>query len=131
MAALTRPYFHLLVLLVLAAVAAASPLPLNINLGAYSPAIVVGDGAIEFDSSKTDTTAESVLASTGTAVTTTAASADVKAVQAGSSSILSEPVRSPSFLHSSSRPVLYTNPKGLSPHPRLQGTESTAISQGC
>ncbi|KAK0715073.1 hypothetical protein B0H67DRAFT_233502 [Lasiosphaeris hirsuta] len=29
--------------------AVASALPLNINLGAYSPALVVGDGAIEFE----------------------------------------------------------------------------------
>lgn len=27
----------------------ATALPLNINLGAYSPALVVGDGAIEFE----------------------------------------------------------------------------------
>jgi hypothetical protein len=27
----------------------AAPLPLNINLGAYSPALVVGDGALTFD----------------------------------------------------------------------------------
>ena len=32
-----------------ALIALASALPLNINLGAYSPAIVVGDGAIEFE----------------------------------------------------------------------------------
>ncbi|KAH6856205.1 hypothetical protein B0I37DRAFT_366790 [Chaetomium sp. MPI-CAGE-AT-0009] len=29
--------------------ATARPLPLNINLGAYSPALVVGDGAISFE----------------------------------------------------------------------------------
>ncbi|KAK3400324.1 hypothetical protein B0T20DRAFT_478173 [Sordaria brevicollis] len=28
------------------------PLPLNINLGAYSPAMVVGDGAISFEDAK-------------------------------------------------------------------------------
>ncbi|KLU87313.1 hypothetical protein MAPG_06314 [Magnaporthiopsis poae ATCC 64411] len=33
----------------LAIVAVANALPLNINLGAYSPAVVVGDGAIEFE----------------------------------------------------------------------------------
>lgn len=32
-----------------ALIALASALPLNINLGAYSPALVVGDGAIEFE----------------------------------------------------------------------------------
>ncbi|KAK3353410.1 hypothetical protein B0T25DRAFT_518482 [Lasiosphaeria hispida] len=32
-----------------ALLAVASALPLNINLGAYSPALVVGDGAIEFE----------------------------------------------------------------------------------
>ncbi|KAL8303460.1 hypothetical protein RB597_005054 [Gaeumannomyces tritici] len=32
----------------LAVIAVANALPLNINLGAYSPALVVGDGAIEF-----------------------------------------------------------------------------------
>ncbi|EJT82066.1 hypothetical protein GGTG_02040 [Gaeumannomyces tritici R3-111a-1] len=32
----------------LAVTAVANALPLNINLGAYSPALVVGDGAIEF-----------------------------------------------------------------------------------
>lgn len=32
-----------------ALVAVASALPLNINLGAYSPALVVGDGAISFE----------------------------------------------------------------------------------
>jgi hypothetical protein len=35
--------------LALVALAAARPLPLNINLGAYSPALVVGDGAIEIE----------------------------------------------------------------------------------
>jgi hypothetical protein len=29
--------------------ATAAPLPLNINLGAYSPALVVGDGALTFE----------------------------------------------------------------------------------
>lgn len=33
----------------LAVIAVANALPLNINLGAYSPAVVVGDGAIEFE----------------------------------------------------------------------------------
>jgi hypothetical protein len=41
-------YRSLLYLVALTAVTNGSPLPLNINLGAYSPAIVVGDGAIEF-----------------------------------------------------------------------------------
>lgn len=34
-----------------ALIALASALPLNINLGAFSPAIVVGDGALEFEGS--------------------------------------------------------------------------------
>ncbi len=40
---------QLIRLLAVAAVASATPLPLNINLGAYSPALVVGDGAIGFE----------------------------------------------------------------------------------
>lgn len=39
---------NVLVFLGLACVASAVPAPLNINLGAYSPALVVGDGAISF-----------------------------------------------------------------------------------
>jgi hypothetical protein len=39
------------ILAVLAASAAVSALPLNINLGAYSPALVVGDGEISFGGS--------------------------------------------------------------------------------
>lgn len=36
--------------LLLAALASlAAAIPLNVNLGAYSPAIVVGDGAISFE----------------------------------------------------------------------------------
>lgn len=37
------------VLLLVAAAVAARALPLNINLGAYSPALVVGDGALTFE----------------------------------------------------------------------------------
>lgn len=39
---------NVLVFLGLACIASAVPTPLNINLGAYSPALVVGDGAIAF-----------------------------------------------------------------------------------
>jgi len=42
-----QPSFSLLSIAAL--VTLASALPLNINLGAYSPALVVGDGAIEFE----------------------------------------------------------------------------------
>ena len=37
------------VMAALAALAHGLPLPLNINLGAYSPALVVGDGAMSFE----------------------------------------------------------------------------------
>ncbi|KAI6381283.1 hypothetical protein MCOR25_001217 [Pyricularia grisea] len=40
---------YLLSLAAICVVVNAAPLPLNINLGAYSPALVVGDGAIEFE----------------------------------------------------------------------------------
>lgn len=39
---------NILLCLGLAWIASAVPTPLNINLGAYSPALVVGDGAISF-----------------------------------------------------------------------------------
>lgn len=39
---------NVLIFLGLAWIASAVPTPLNINLGAYSPALVVGDGAIAF-----------------------------------------------------------------------------------
>jgi len=41
-----QQYYHLAILLAAAKITAA--LPLNINLGAYSPALVVGDGEISF-----------------------------------------------------------------------------------
>jgi hypothetical protein len=40
---------YLATLAFLAIGARAVPIPLNINLGAYSPALVVGDGAISFE----------------------------------------------------------------------------------
>lgn len=40
---------YLIRLAAICAVVNAAPLPLNINLGAYSPALVVGDGAIGFE----------------------------------------------------------------------------------
>lgn len=40
-------YLGVFTLLILSA--RSSPLPLNINLGAYSPALVVGDGALTFE----------------------------------------------------------------------------------
>lgn len=56
---------HLLTLLSLALTTTA--LPLNINLGAYSPALVVGDGAISFEEGENSVT-EIVAALQGAAV---------------------------------------------------------------
>ena len=85
----------------------AAAVPLNINLGAYSPAIVVGDGAIEFSGGNAAEVAKaaalkagsgSVVEAAAPAVATIAASENspgVAVVQANAadSSILSEPVR--------------------------------------
>jgi hypothetical protein len=49
-----------LILAVFAAVAVAAPL--NINLGAYSPALVVGDGAIGFHGAEGEAAAEGAAA---------------------------------------------------------------------
>ncbi|KAL7625996.1 hypothetical protein AAE478_002765 [Parahypoxylon ruwenzoriense] len=46
-----------------AALAAAAPL--NINLGAYSPALVVGDGAIGFNGGEGEAAAEGAVALQG------------------------------------------------------------------
>ncbi|TLS23817.1 hypothetical protein PpBr36_09032 [Pyricularia pennisetigena] len=51
----------LLRLAALCAVVNAAPLPLNINLGAYSPALVVGDGAIEFEGAAGKNGVESII----------------------------------------------------------------------
>lgn len=56
---------HLLTLLTLTLTTTA--LPLNINLGAYSPALVVGDGAISFEEGENSVT-EIVSALQGAAV---------------------------------------------------------------
>ncbi|KAI1120510.1 hypothetical protein F5Y10DRAFT_272982 [Nemania abortiva] len=52
-----------LVLAVFAAVAVAAPL--NINLGAYSPALVVGDGAIGFGGAEGEAAAEGAAVAQG------------------------------------------------------------------
>ncbi|EPE09021.1 hypothetical protein F503_04608 [Ophiostoma piceae UAMH 11346] len=87
----------------------AAAVPLNINLGAYSPAIVVGDGAIEFSGGKAAEVAKAAALKSGSgsvveaavpAVATVAASENspgVSIVQANAadSSILSEPASLP------------------------------------
>jgi hypothetical protein len=57
----------------LAALASAVPLPLNINLGAYSPALVVGDGAMSFEEANAVTSLVNTLQ--GAAVADAAAAA--------------------------------------------------------
>ncbi|KAK0643371.1 hypothetical protein B0T16DRAFT_391903 [Cercophora newfieldiana] len=47
-----------------ALLALASAVPLNINLGAYSPALVVGDGAIEFEGEEAEVGGARAAAST-------------------------------------------------------------------
>lgn len=57
---------NVLIFLGLAWIAAAVPAPLNINLGAYSPALVVGDGAIAFGGGEGEAAAESGAEAVGT-----------------------------------------------------------------
>lgn len=89
------------VLAVMASAAVAAPL--NINLGAYSPALVVGDGEISFTGQQAGTagaqaivnTLEGATASTNAAVAqgqAIAPAAEAAAAPAQRSSILSEPV---------------------------------------
>ncbi|TLD28530.1 hypothetical protein PspLS_04226 [Pyricularia sp. CBS 133598] len=52
---------YLLRLAAFCAVVNAAPLPLNINLGAYSPALVVGDGAIGFEGAAGKNGVESII----------------------------------------------------------------------
>ena len=49
----------------LALVAAVAAVPLNINLGAYSPALVVGDGAIGFNGAEGEATRNGAAALEG------------------------------------------------------------------
>ncbi len=108
MVAFTTTSVALLPFLLFASSVLATPVPLNINLGAYSPAIVVGDGAIEFDGeAEGGATASSILnaiQSSGSNVdavvpeTTTSDSGSVKIVQASADpSILTEPVSPVAF----------------------------------
>lgn len=78
---------------ILAATAVAAPL--NINLGAYSPAMVVGDGEISFGGEAQKPGQAAALVSTlqGSSVSQPAAQpAQAAAAPAGRAAILSEPV---------------------------------------
>jgi len=77
----------------LALVTAAVAVPLNINLGAYSPALVVGDGAIGFEGGREGVNGV-VNALQGAAVAG-AAVAPANAVAPVEATLLSEPVRNP------------------------------------
>lgn len=71
--------------------------PLNINLGAYSPALVVGDGEISFAGGAANAeslvnTLQGASAAQGGAVAQGAAIAPAAAAPAQRSAILSEPV---------------------------------------
>lgn len=59
----------------LAWLASAAPAPLNINLGAYSPALVVGDGAIGFTGAEAGRAAEAVIGAEAAPATTGGAGA--------------------------------------------------------
>lgn len=56
---------NILLCLGLAWIASAVPAPLNINLGAYSPALVVGDGAIAFGGGEAQAAVEAEGATEG------------------------------------------------------------------
>ncbi|KAF4627567.1 hypothetical protein G7Y89_g10585 [Cudoniella acicularis] len=60
----------------------ATSLPLNINLGAYSPALVVGDGEISFGGTENAAALVETLAGS-TASTTGAATGLTRAAEAG------------------------------------------------
>ena len=96
---------HPAALLTLTLLTLATALPLNINLGAYSPAIVVGDGAISFEEGESVTSIVNALqgaAIEGAASANAAAAAAAVApptVQAAAAAavpggpILNDPVR--------------------------------------
>ncbi len=85
---------------------AALAAPLNINLGAYSPALVVGDGAIEFDGAGREGVvrgaANAVGPAAGEAAVVPEADAPATVQAAVAPSILTEPVRQ----HSPHPPLL-------------------------
>ncbi|KAI1465070.1 uncharacterized protein F4812DRAFT_439432 [Daldinia caldariorum] len=58
-------------IILVALLGSAAGAPLNINLGAYSPALVVGDGAIGFEGAEGKAATQGAAALTGKGITST------------------------------------------------------------
>ncbi|KAK0636994.1 hypothetical protein B0T17DRAFT_504380 [Bombardia bombarda] len=107
-----------------ALVALASALPLNINLGAYSPALVVGDGAISFEEggeavTNLVETLQGAAASSGAAVASAASAPAAEDVTAGIAQAAVVPSSSsPILIEEAGFPIPGSKSKELDPRVR-------------